>query len=245
MSTLEVHGWTAQPRSVPTFLGDTNALPAPKPQRVDEIPLPSSALATAVLEYAKRELREETFNHSMRVYYYGTVPRIPPKPLNRPQNQKQPTTPTTNRGHPPTGIAMQTHLTPTHALPVSAETYLLTCLLHDIGTTDTNMAATRMSFEFHGGYVALELLKKELGAPTAQAESVAEAVIRHQDLGESGKISSVGLLIQLATVFGEFECLRLLGEGDGGLADTCELIGTQTTWAVMRSWCTGGRLRMW
>lgn len=99
---------------------------------------------------------------------------------------------------------MQTHLTPTHALPVSAETYLLTCLLHDIGTTDTNMAATRMSFEFHGGYVALELLKKELGAPTAQAESVAEAVIRHQDLGESGKISSVGLLIQLATVFGEF-----------------------------------------
>lgn len=88
MSTLEVHGWTAQPRSVSTFLGDTNALPAPKPQRVDEIPLPSSALATAVLEYAKRELREETFNHSMRVYYYGTVPRIPPQTPQSPAKPK-------------------------------------------------------------------------------------------------------------------------------------------------------------
>lgn len=60
-----------------------------------------------------------------------------------------------------------------------------------------------MSFEFYGGYLALNLLKDTLHAPVSQAESVAEAVIRHQDLGESGKISSVGLLIQLATVFGE------------------------------------------
>ena len=73
MSTLEIHGWTAQPRSFSTFLGDTNALPAPEPQRVADMALPSSALANAVLEYARRELREETFNHSMRVYYYGTI----------------------------------------------------------------------------------------------------------------------------------------------------------------------------
>ena len=97
---------------------------------------------------------------------------------------------------------MQTHLLPT-PLPVSDETYLLTCLLHDIGTTDKNLSATSMSFEFYGGYLALELLKKELDAPVQQAESVTEAIIRHQDLGESGKISSVGLLIQMATVFGK------------------------------------------
>lgn len=100
---------------------------------------------------------------------------------------------------------MQTHLQPTRPLPVSSETYLLTCLLHDIGTTDANLPATRMSFEFYGGYLALALLKGELRAPVEQAESVTEAIIRHQDLGESGKISSLGLLIQLATVFGEFE----------------------------------------
>lgn len=99
---------------------------------------------------------------------------------------------------------MQTHLLPTHALPVSDETYLLACLLHDIGTTDKNLSATLLSFEFYGGYLTLNLLKDHLHAPVSQAESVAEAIIRHQDLGESGKISSLGLLIQLATIFGQF-----------------------------------------
>ena len=59
-----------------------------------------------------------------------------------------------------------------------------------------------LSFEFYGGYLALNLLKDELGAPKEQAESVTEAIIRHQDLGESGKITVLGQLLQLATVFG-------------------------------------------
>lgn len=168
-STLETHGWTAQPRDVSAFLGAKERLKAPEYQAVDSIPLPNTPLAKAVLDYAKKELREETFNHSMRVYYYGR--------------------------------AMQIHLSPTHPLPVSDETYLLTCLLHDIGTTDKNLSATLLSFEFYGGYLALDLLHKSLHAPISQAESVAEAIIRHQDPGESGKISSVGLLIQLATIF--------------------------------------------
>lgn len=71
-STLETYGWTAQPRSVSTFLGDKEDLQAPVPQTVDSISLPSTPLAKAVLDYAKQELKEETFNHSMRVYYYGT-----------------------------------------------------------------------------------------------------------------------------------------------------------------------------
>jgi cyanamide hydratase len=62
-----------------------------------------------------------------------------------------------------------------------------------------------MSFEFYGGMLALDLLGKE-GAPKAQAESVAEAVMRHQDLGDTGTLSSIGALIQLATIFGEFDC---------------------------------------
>ena len=49
----------------------------------------------------------------------------------------------------------------------------------------------------------LDLLKKE-GAPTAQAESVAEAVIRHQDLGETGFVTSITAVVLLATIFGEF-----------------------------------------
>lgn len=69
----------------------------------------------------------------------------------------------------------------------SDEAYLLACLLHDIVTTDKNIEATNMSFEFYGGL---------------QAESVAECIIRHQDIADAGTIHTLGLLIQLATIFG-------------------------------------------
>lgn len=49
----------------------------------------------------------------------------------------------------------------------------------------------------------LDLLKKE-GAPEAQAQSVAEAVIQHQDLGETGSVTSITAVVLLATIFGEF-----------------------------------------
>lgn len=86
----------------------------------------------------------------------------------------------------------------------SIETYYLACLLHDIGTTQENLHVTLLSFEFYGGYLALDLLQ-HYGAPREQAESVAEAIIRHQDLGEIGTITTVGQLIQLATLFGMFK----------------------------------------
>lgn len=88
----------------------------------------------------------------------------------------------------------------------SDETYFLACLLHDIATTDENLNATKLSFEFHGGLIALDVLQSAEAASTApkeQAESVAEAIIRHQDLCEKGKITAVGQLLQLATIFGE------------------------------------------
>jgi cyanamide hydratase len=58
-----------------------------------------------------------------------------------------------------------------------------------------------MSFEFYGGLLALDLLHKSYHAPIEQAEAVTEAIIRHQDIGESGKITTLGQLIQLATIF--------------------------------------------
>lgn len=82
------------------------------------------------------------------------------------------------------------------------ETWALTCLFHDIGTAPQNATATHMSFEFQGGFLALQWLLKN-GAPREQAESVCEAIIRHQDPGETGTISRMGQLVQLATEFGE------------------------------------------
>ena len=80
------------------------------------------------------------------------------------------------------------------------EVYMLCCLFHDIGTTPENIRATLMSFEWYGGMIAHSYLLEQ-GADKALAESVMEAVVRHQDLGATGKISAVGSLLQLATVF--------------------------------------------
>lgn len=85
----------------------------------------------------------------------------------------------------------------------SDETWLLTCLFHDIGTVDRVTREVFMSFDLYGGCVALDVLRQK-GAPSAQAESVAEAVMRHQHPSEVGGIHAVGLLIQLATQFGRF-----------------------------------------
>ncbi|EKG21623.1 hypothetical protein MPH_01057 [Macrophomina phaseolina MS6] len=83
---------------------------------------------------------------------------------------------------------------------INEETWLLVCLFHDIGTTPENLRNTHMSFDFWGGIEALQTLQK-FGADKSQAESVAEAIIRHQDPGETGTISCIGLLVQLATEF--------------------------------------------
>jgi len=167
-SPVETYGWTAVPRDLETLLKSGKHVGEAKPMKVEEMKTPQSGLVKKVMEYVKKELPEETFNHSMRVYYYG--------------------------------LAILNHSFP-HFPPSIYETYLLTSLLHDIGTTDKNLHATLLSFEFYGGFLSLNLLKDEFGAPKEQAESVCEAVIRHQDLGTTGKISMLGGLIQLATIF--------------------------------------------
>lgn len=83
------------------------------------------------------------------------------------------------------------------------ETYFLTCLLHDIGTTHANLYGTRMSFEYYGAFTALSFLQQQAGASKDQAESVTEAIVRHADIGETGTLTSLGQLIQLSTLFGE------------------------------------------
>lgn len=100
--------------------------------------------------------------------------------------------------HPPGQAILDSHF-PDWKL--SKETYLFCCLLHDIGTTSRNISATQMSFEFYGANVAYRFLVEEVGLPVSQSESIAEAIIRHQDLGETGSITALGQIIQLATVF--------------------------------------------
>jgi hypothetical protein len=66
------HGWTAVPRDTSILLNGKKNVRDPQPVAVYSLPLPETALAMKVLEYAQKELSKETFNHSMRVYCYGT-----------------------------------------------------------------------------------------------------------------------------------------------------------------------------
>lgn len=83
---------------------------------------------------------------------------------------------------------------------MSPATWALCCLLHDIGTAEAYFKATRMSFDIYGGIKAMEVLKV-LGSSHDQAEAVAEAIIRHEDMGVDGTITFMGQLIQLATLY--------------------------------------------
>lgn len=165
---IEKYGWTAVPHKVSSLLEQSESKgPAPTID-ISSVPLPSSPLSKAVHEYAQRELPVETFNHSMRVFYYGS--------------------------------AILQHSFPSWSSPSLIETYYLSCMLHDIGTTDKNIHSTLLSFEFQGGMISLDLLRS-LGAPIEQAENVAETIIRHADLGDVGTHTRVSALIQLATIF--------------------------------------------
>jgi cyanamide hydratase len=79
-----------------------------------------------------------------------------------------------------------------------------------------------MSFEFYGAILALQKLK-ELNGPISQAESVSEAIIRHQDPVEIGTISTIGLLIQLATQYGRFDLSPSLPCGVNYVFSTLEI----------------------
>jgi cyanamide hydratase len=70
---IEAYGWTAVPRNTEFLKADSAASTAgaAPPMSISSLPLPSSPLAKSVLAYAQQELGIETFNHSMRVYYYG------------------------------------------------------------------------------------------------------------------------------------------------------------------------------
>ncbi|KAF2829174.1 cyanamide hydratase [Ophiobolus disseminans] len=163
---LSMNGWTAVPRSFKKSLADVNKNKQAELSVSDANP-PSTDIAQKVQDFAKQQLPEKTFNHSMRVWYYGSA-------------------------------IVQAHFP--HLSPL-LETYYLTCLLHDLGTTVENTHGTHMSFEYYGAFKALNFLRDN-GASLDQAEAVSEAIIRHADLGETGTLTSLGMLIQLSTVFG-------------------------------------------
>jgi cyanamide hydratase len=64
------NGWTAVPRLQSKILAELGSS-QPAKGLVQDFKLPQSDVAKQTLEYARKELPQKTFNHSMRVYYYG------------------------------------------------------------------------------------------------------------------------------------------------------------------------------
>jgi cyanamide hydratase len=175
--TTQLYGLTALPADQAAVKPRTTT---PAAVAIDSLVPPTTALATRVAVYAKSKLDADTYRHSLRVYSYGcTIARE---------------------------CFPEFHLEPGSTLE---ETWFLTAMLHDIGTSDEALGGTRLSFEFWGGIHALQLLQDpeitgagegEGIAPREQAESVAEAIFRHQDVQEKGKITLITRLIHLGTL---------------------------------------------
>ncbi|DAA79844.1 TPA_exp: putative Cyanamide hydratase [Trichophyton benhamiae CBS 112371] len=188
----DIFGFTAVDASAEKLFDQIGLrdMPPPPVIPVSATPIPQTILAGRIKGYAKVHLPTPTFHHSMRVYHFG--------------------------------IAMKRYAFPSWAF--SDETYFITCMLHDIGTTEDHLRASRMSFELYGGFIAMDLLQypinehastiidpeKRVTASNALAESVVEAIMRHQDIRDTGKITALGQLIQLATIFGASTFLQHL-----------------------------------
>lgn len=181
------YGWTAVPRNRANMPSASEAKTTSAPVNLASI-WPQSDLVKKAREHIKKTLPPQTYNHSLRVYCYGH---------------------TLVSQHFPEWVATSKE--------DFFETWALTCLYHDVATTDQHRAESHMSFEWHGGFMALQELQG-FGAPRAQAESVCEAIIRHQDPGETGTISRMGQLVQIATEFGEF---LVSVDGLGGIVGLC------------------------
>ena len=165
--TTALYGFTALPADASLTQPSTTS---PQPVPISSLSVPSTPLATRINHYARSQLSPDTYRHSLRVYSYGLA------------------------------IARQCY--PSWNLDQGGkleETWFLTAMLHDLGTTEENIKGTRLSYEFWVGVKSLEVLQdvkstgKSEGGDTGegvadreQAESVCEAILRHQDVQDKG-----------------------------------------------------------
>lgn len=214
---IQEFGWAAVPRNRSNVPSKQDA--KGHSIQIDFDAWPTSDVVKKAQEFVKAELPEETFNHSMRVFHYGTLAS-----RHQPKNDFV----DTDTGH----TMVTQHFPSWISSSPSAffETWAVTCLFHDIATTESNRNATHLSFEFQGGFIALEQLQR-FGAPREQAESVCEAIIRHQDPGDTGTISRMGQLVQMATEFGSLPLPLFHSRKLQEIRTLIKLFKKQTTWA--------------
>ncbi|PMB66309.1 Cyanamide hydratase [Beauveria bassiana] len=102
---IKLNGWTAVPINASQLFNGQTYNHVPSALKVRDMQFPAdNPVVQQVQHYVKERFPRETYNHSIRSYYYA--------------------------------------------------------LLHDLGTTDENMAASHISFKFYGALKAATILKK-------------------------------------------------------------------------------------
>jgi len=69
---LSANGWSAVPRSFSKSLASVNKEKQAQ-LSIQDVKLPGSEIAKRTYAFAKEQLPEKTFNHSMRVVYFGKL----------------------------------------------------------------------------------------------------------------------------------------------------------------------------
>ena len=70
---IEQFGFQAVPRSLDKLIATQSTKATSTPVSIDDIDFPKTPLATIIHAYAKENLPRQTYNHSMRVYFYGKL----------------------------------------------------------------------------------------------------------------------------------------------------------------------------
>lgn len=172
--STKLYGFTALPADQSQ---DKPKTTDPEPMNISSLKPPQTPLSERVTAYVKSKLDADTYRHSLRVYSWGLA-------ISR-------------------QCFPEFELTPGSKLE---ETWYLTAMLHDIGTCDEFLTKTRLSYEFFAGVHAFDLLQNpwvtggEGIAPREQAESVVEAILRHQDVQDKEKVTLITRLIHWGTL---------------------------------------------
>lgn len=70
---IALYGWTPVVRDHQALLSGKPYINEPSAVLVKDIQFPSDDVVAKVREHAKEKLPAPTFNHSMRVFYFGTA----------------------------------------------------------------------------------------------------------------------------------------------------------------------------
>ncbi|KAJ7146193.1 hypothetical protein C8R44DRAFT_690505 [Mycena epipterygia] len=184
--TIAYYGFTAVPRDPDVLFKDhPTAGIKQDPFTVKDFPLPDSALVNQVREFV--EVCSYQFHFRFAV-------------LNTHGKKKELDTPTVNHSNRVYIYGAAIAKSHFREWVYDNETYYLACMLHDIGTAEKFLATTKMSFEFKGAIVARDLIL-QLGGVEDQADSICDAIVRHQDIFvKGGNITQIGQALQLATI---------------------------------------------